>query len=562
MSVTSRVKGVLALTSSLLSLVVVTVAQPVSVHASSGWLDRLNAWRLGSHLSVLTENTTWDQGDYNHSLYMVKDDQVTHYEVSTLPYYTVAGDQAAQNGNIQVSSTTSKTDESAIDWWMAAPFHAMGMMDPRLSSTGFGSYREVKSGWQAGFTLDTLRGNPFSGGSFPVFFPGNGSSVPLTQYSGNEFPDPLQACPGYSMPVGLPVFVEVGGNVATSVSAHAFTGNGAPLAHCVIDSSSPSVGSNLTYRGGVIVVPQQPLQAGVVYAVALTVNGLPYTWTFTVNPNNVIGGAIPTGWTSLGGFATSAPTISSWGATRYDMFVRGTDNAIWHRSWNGTAWSGWDSLGGIVTSDPSAVSQGPNSIDVFVRGTDNAIWHRSWNGTSWAWWDSVGGIATSAPAAASSGLGHLDFVVRGTNNALWHRSWNGTTWSGWDSVGGVATSDPSATSAGAGRFDIVVRGTDNGLWHRTWNGSSWGAWDSVGGIATSDAAITSCAAGHLDVFVTGTDGGFWQRGNTGSGWGTWTALHGYFASGPAAVCPPGTTTVQLLAKALDASVIQSTATGS
>ena len=47
--------------------------------------------------------------------------------------------------------------------------------------------------------------------------------------------------------------------MATSVSAQSFTGNGAALQHCVIDSSSPSVGSNLTYRGGVIVIPRQPL---------------------------------------------------------------------------------------------------------------------------------------------------------------------------------------------------------------------------------------------------------------------------------------------------------------
>ena len=65
------------------------------------------------------------------------------------------------------------------------------------------------------------------------------------------------------------------GNMATSVSAQSFTGNGAPLQHCVIDSSSPSVGSNLTYRGGVIVIPLQPLMQGVQYVVALTVNGIP-----------------------------------------------------------------------------------------------------------------------------------------------------------------------------------------------------------------------------------------------------------------------------------------------
>src|SRR3981189_2021361 len=47
--------------------------------ASSGWLDRLNTWRSSTGVSGLTENTSWSQGDYNHALYMVKNDLVTHY---------------------------------------------------------------------------------------------------------------------------------------------------------------------------------------------------------------------------------------------------------------------------------------------------------------------------------------------------------------------------------------------------------------------------------------------------------------------------------------------------
>jgi hypothetical protein len=46
--------------------------------------------------------------------------------------------------------------------------------------------------------------------------------------------------------------------------------------------------------------------------------------------------------------------------------------------WDGGAWRGWESLGGVLTSDPAAVSWGPNRIDCFVRGTDNAMWHKWW----------------------------------------------------------------------------------------------------------------------------------------------------------------------------------------
>ena len=285
---TGRKRLSLAIGAAVLATLVVAAMPATPAAAAGTWLDRLNAWRASVNLPALTENTTWSQGDAAHSLYMVKNDQVTHYELSTLPYYTAAGDTAAKSGNIEVSSTTSFTDQQAIDWWMGAPFHAMGMMDPRLSSTGFGSYREVKSGWDAGFTLDTIRGNAFTGGTYPVFYPGNNSIEPLTSYSGNEFPDPLQACPGYTTPTGLPVFVEVGGNVSTSVGAHTFTGNGTPLAHCAIDSSNAAVGSYLKSRGGVIIIPQAPLHAGVTYTVAVTVNGVPYTWSFGVSSDGSI----------------------------------------------------------------------------------------------------------------------------------------------------------------------------------------------------------------------------------------------------------------------------------
>jgi IPT/TIG domain/Fibronectin type III domain/Cysteine-rich secretory protein family len=264
-----------------------SVAVPSHVHlatipaASAPWLNHFNAWRASVGLSNLSENTTWSAGDVAHATYMVKTGLVTHYEDPTNPYYTTAGDAAARASNTYVSSSTGTSDVQAIDWWMGAPFHAMAMMDPRLTQTGFGSYRDASfSPWQMGAALNVTSGNPFTGGQFPVYFPGNLSTEPLTAYSGNEFPDPTGACPGYS---GLPVFVEVGGSVSTTAGPiHTLTANAGQLANCVIDSTNPNYASYLTGRGAVIMMPQQPLQNGTTYTVALTVNSIPYTWSFTV----------------------------------------------------------------------------------------------------------------------------------------------------------------------------------------------------------------------------------------------------------------------------------------
>jgi hypothetical protein len=249
------------------------------------WLARFNYWRSTAGLTPVSENLTWSYGDYLHAIWMVKNNIIQHGETPGTPYYTPEGDLAGQNSNLAVQSTTSVTDSQFVDFWMGAPFHAMGMMDPRLTQSGFGSYREVKSGWEAAAALDVIRGNSFTPGMFatPVFWPGNGKTVPLRTYSGGEFPDPLSACPGYSAPTGLPVFVELGGNIATTVGLNTFTANGVPVQHCVIDSTNSALSPYLTGRGGVIVIPQTPLQPGVVYVVSLTINNLPYTWSFQVS---------------------------------------------------------------------------------------------------------------------------------------------------------------------------------------------------------------------------------------------------------------------------------------
>ena len=583
----TRIKAFVAASTWLLGSAHFALTPIPAVAATSGWLDRLNAWRAGSSVSALVENTTWSQGDYNHALYMVKNDQVTHYEVSTLPYYTPEGDTAARNGNIEVNSSTSFTDEQSIDWWMAAPFHALGMMDPRLTSTGFGAYREVKSGWQAGFTLDTLRGNSFSGGSYPVFFPGNGSNVPLTTYRGGEFPDPLQACSGYAAPTGLPIFIQVGGNVATTAGAHALTGNGVPLEHCVIDSNSPTVGSNLTYRGGVIIVPRQPLQAGVAYVANLTVNGVPYTWSFGVNLTNTIGPAgEPTGWTNLGGIAASDPVVVSRSAGTLDVFIRGTDNALWHQAWSGTSWSGWESLGGVLGSSPAAVATGAGRLDVFIRGQEGALWTRSWTG-SWNGWQGLGGVIVGPPSAVSLNGSRLDVFIRGQEGGLWQRTWNGASWANWQGLSGILSAGPTATTAGGtridvflrgsdyalwertwsstggwgnfkslggylpadqpgiadtpGRIELLARGTDNALWEIAWNGATWSGWTSHGGVMMSAPLVTSCTAGHLDVFHIGTDSAIWQLGFNGTSWLPFQRLGGTWTGNLGGSCMPAAT---------------------
>jgi len=60
-----------------------------------------------------------------------------------------------------------------------------------------------------------------------------------------------------------------------------------------------------------------------------------------------------------------------------DVYGRGSNGALYQKWYNG-AWSSWQFLGGKLTSSPAAAAaSGGNRIDVFVRGTDGALWWKS-----------------------------------------------------------------------------------------------------------------------------------------------------------------------------------------
>jgi hypothetical protein len=65
----------------------------------------------------------------------------------------------------------------------------------------------------------------------------------------------------------------------------------------------------------------------------------------------------------------------SWAPNRLDIFGLGTDNAVWHRWWDGAHWGGWESLGGSLFSPVSAVSWSGDRLDLFAMGGDSALCH-------------------------------------------------------------------------------------------------------------------------------------------------------------------------------------------
>jgi hypothetical protein len=123
------------------------------------------------------------------------------------------------------------------------------------------------------------------------------------------------------------------------------------------------------------------------------------------------------------------------------MFVIGTDSALYHKWYDGSAWSGWEYMGGVCTTAPTVVSWGPDRLDVFVLGTDSALYHKWWDGTAWGpsltGYEYLGGICTDEPRVVSWDTNRLDVFVTGTDKQLYHKWWDGTAWNGYEPLGGV-----------------------------------------------------------------------------------------------------------------------------
>ena len=269
--------------------------------SQDGWLDHLNFYRATARLSPVTENTAWSDAARKHAIYTVKNDALHHSESTGDSYYTPEGRIAAQQSNLFASRDANDPDFRAIDTWMQSPFHAVGVLDPRLVQVGFGSYRETRGNIRMGAALNVIAGMTSTvKATYPIFWPGNATIIPMSLHSGGS-PDPLASCPGYTAPSGLPLILQIGpGNLTPEVSTTSFTQNGRPLEHCVFDETTyrnpdrtqQKLGRGiLGARDAIVLVPRAPLTAGTTYTAAVTVNGRRYTWSFSAGSSAGTGAA-------------------------------------------------------------------------------------------------------------------------------------------------------------------------------------------------------------------------------------------------------------------------------
>ena len=93
-------------------------------------------------------------------------------------------------------------------------------------------------------------------------------------------------------------------------------------------------------------------------------------------------------WLDLGGNAKDAPAAVMPTGSVEDIFIGGTDDRLWQKTWTGSAWSPSATTfspftdGFVMGSSPSVITNGSSYREVFARGTDGGVYHRTWTG-SW-----------------------------------------------------------------------------------------------------------------------------------------------------------------------------------
>ena len=303
-------------------------AAPIGVSMAASpspadWLDEVNVYREASGLSPVTDQPAWDLGIQNHLTYMADTPPTyltgpyvsLHTENPASPYYTPAGAQEAAASDLMFGYSGYSPVQS-IDVWLAAPFHAVGMLRPDLTQVAFAD--DPVTG-DAG--LDVISGLDYSQppATSPVLFPGAGVTTDLTAYGGGEMPNPLETC-GWSAGVGLPLIALLPQDPVSGLTAQLIGPAGSETTAagtlCLVDdhtyvSTDPVYGPTgleiLQWDRAVFLIPASPLSNGFYDATINQPGQSPITWSFMVGPSvlapgpPVVNSVVPSGGLVAGG---------------------------------------------------------------------------------------------------------------------------------------------------------------------------------------------------------------------------------------------------------------------
>jgi hypothetical protein len=283
--------------------------------STRSWLIELNKWRELAGVRPVSENSRLSRGSEKHARYLVSrgpPDEAgfrlyratigaaAHREDRHTPWYTEEGAEAAQGGKIaphvmQAADVawSSKDEAADIDDLLQGPFHRFSLLAPWAQVAGFGSFGEPPRRAAA----LALRGwSDASESSGAVEFPPDGAAIAANAMPVNEWPNPLTACPGYELPVGLPITVQLGHRLELQSYSLNDEGEGHRVEACAFDAMTyqnpdpvqQARGRELLVQyGALMLIPRHPLRVDHRYLVELRTRRHDFNWAFSVGGSNL-----------------------------------------------------------------------------------------------------------------------------------------------------------------------------------------------------------------------------------------------------------------------------------
>jgi hypothetical protein len=232
---------------------------------------------------------------------------------------------------------------------------------------------------------------------------------------------------------------------------------------------------------------------------------------------------------------------------RLELFAVGSDGALWHiwQTAPSNGWVNWTAHGnpaGVkLLGAPAMASSADGRLELFVVGSDGALWHiwQTAPGGGWVSWTGHGGPSgvrlLGSPTLAASADGRLELFAAGSDGALWHiwQTAANNGWTGWSSHGAPPGArlggSPAMAANAAKRLELFVVDTEGVLWHiwQTAPSNGWSGWLSHGRAAGTNLAsaptLAASADGRLELFITADDGAVWHIWQTvpSGGWSSW-----------------------------------------
>ena len=148
------------------------------------------------------------------------------------------------------------------------------------------------------------------------------------------------------------------------------------------------------------------------------------------------------------------PAAYGSGAGRVDVFVRGTDNHAYQRTFNGTTWGRWINLGGTLTDSPTVAFTSPTAVDPGRPRRRRPGLARGPTGS----WTSLGAPNSKPIYGRPSAVTDANGTLRRRAHAFDDRSGGCTGhqrhWSAWTALGGVISGSPTLLATDGRRLPV------------------------------------------------------------------------------------------------------------